>query len=515
MRAVQATYVPFAVLYLLGIWATWGSGSVLAASGDRLSGLGQWLCFGWIPAAACGLLGLAWGARRKDLAPWNARGVRAFALMFIITLPGAVWLVESGVHALHRDRVACNGRLQCSIERRREAVPAEVLVARAAEDPKPEPASDESPPVPGSTTQELREPRSVPRHSRPSESDSAGAGNPMFASAPEPSGADDRDASPLGTPMGSSAAGSPPSPANGSSGATGSPAPAASGSAHSQGKVGGGAPTGTPAGGPIGTSAGTPTSMATSVAQGIAPGPRLAAGNGAGAPAGPATRAPADAIEEAIPVASAAQPGSAATSAAAAADSPAPAVEHFDNGSKRRRGSTVLDAESGTWQKDGAWTEWARNGQKISEGRYARGKKTGLWREWHSNGNKKCEETFVAGQSQGPMERWHANGQLALHRDELSTADGHVLWIEEAYFKNGAQQSRHQLRDGVRQGPSQAWHPNRKSRETGAFARGSKDGVWLYWNERGEELGREIWVDGRLRGKPVQAPAHPAPAVSD
>lgn len=82
VRAVQFTHLPFVFVYLLGSWLMWGDGSLVSADGSQLSGLGRWLCAGWVPSSAFGLAGLLWNAHRGGLWPWTARGVRVFALAF-------------------------------------------------------------------------------------------------------------------------------------------------------------------------------------------------------------------------------------------------------------------------------------------------------------------------------------------------------------------------------------------------------------------------------------------------
>ena len=71
---------------------------------------------------------------------------------------------------------------------------------------------------------------------------------------------------------------------------------------------------------------------------------------------------------------------------------------------------------------------------------------------------------------------------------------------------------RRQVRDGVPHGPSESWHKSRKQGAVGAFAHGAKDGIWLYWDDAGRELGREIWLAGELRGRPVVSERVPPPA---
>ena len=48
-------------------------------------------------------------------------------------------------------------------------------------------------------------------------------------------------------------------------------------------------------------------------------------------------------------------------------------------------------------KKDGKWTLWHDNGQKIEEGIYKDGKQDGLWTYYHKNGNIYGKGNFLSG----------------------------------------------------------------------------------------------------------------------
>ena len=62
-------------------------------------------------------------------------------------------------------------------------------------------------------------------------------------------------------------------------------------------------------------------------------------------------------------------------------------------------------------ERDGLWTKWYENGQKVEEGTYKDGERDGLWTKWYENGQKVEEGTYKDGERDGLWTKWYENGQ--------------------------------------------------------------------------------------------------------
>lgn len=61
--------------------------------------------------------------------------------------------------------------------------------------------------------------------------------------------------------------------------------------------------------------------------------------------------------------------------------------------------------------KDGRFTLFWPNGEKMMEGEYQDGKQVGEWTNWYDNGQMSARDQYRDGVQQGPHVGWYANGQ--------------------------------------------------------------------------------------------------------
>jgi antitoxin component YwqK of YwqJK toxin-antitoxin module len=62
--------------------------------------------------------------------------------------------------------------------------------------------------------------------------------------------------------------------------------------------------------------------------------------------------------------------------------------------------------------QNGRRTFWYSNGQKRSEGEFARGVPTGVHREWYPNGQPKSEGSYLEGRPVGAWSYWLPDGTI-------------------------------------------------------------------------------------------------------
>jgi antitoxin component YwqK of YwqJK toxin-antitoxin module len=63
-------------------------------------------------------------------------------------------------------------------------------------------------------------------------------------------------------------------------------------------------------------------------------------------------------------------------------------------------------------KKEGLWTAWRANGQKIAEVHFKAGRKDGLLTMWWVNGEKRREEHYKAGRKDGMWTTWNEDGNV-------------------------------------------------------------------------------------------------------
>jgi len=82
-------------------------------------------------------------------------------------------------------------------------------------------------------------------------------------------------------------------------------------------------------------------------------------------------------------------------------------------------------------KKDGLWTYWYENGEKIFEGTYINGKENGLWHWWYNNGKKRLQGSFSNGEKTGEWLFFSTNDEPMSYNQEFSTkiysSDGRML----------------------------------------------------------------------------------------
>lgn len=122
----------------------------------------------------------------------------------------------------------------------------------------------------------------------------------------------------------------------------------------------------------------------------------------------------------------------------------------------------MRDGEYVDGEKEGPWVSYFANGNKMSEGVYCKGLKDGLWIQYWPNGVKKSEAVFSNGKYTG-------------------------LYV--CYYENGNKQW-----EGY-------YNPIR-----GNSADGTKEGVWLTYDQETGEVARIITYHRGSRAKPDMLP---------
>lgn len=205
-----------------------------------------------------------------------------------------------------------------------------------------------------------------------------------------------------------------------------------------------------------------------------------------------------------------------------------------DNGQKTSEGDYLVGARSGEWtewyasgqikqqgaygteklsdgseavdRRVGLWTEWHENGQPKSKGHWANGAEQGEWQEWYESGQKRFEGVRVDGRSVSGT-TWHPSGEIARTFAEEKDAQGKIITKTKTYYPNNKlKMSFGTMSDGKSHGAFEAWSAQGVKQVAGSFVEGEKNGVWTYWDPKGNELGKESWENGVLKSPAIAKP---------
>lgn len=81
-------------------------------------------------------------------------------------------------------------------------------------------------------------------------------------------------------------------------------------------------------------------------------------------------------------------------------------ITYHDNGAVETVGEMYKD------MKNGLWTVWDENGNRVNEGNFIYGKKDGMWRVWDENGTLRYEMHYRKGKRVHTWKVFDENGAL-------------------------------------------------------------------------------------------------------
>ena len=118
----------------------------------------------------------------------------------------------------------------------------------------------------------------------------------------------------------------------------------------------------------------------------------------------------------------------------------------------------------------------------MRDGDYINGMKHGLWISYYADGTKMSEGHYCNGQKDGPWTLYWPNCQK---KSEAMFANGKYVGLYTSYHENG----------------NRRWQ-GRYNGITGTSADGTKDGVWLDYEEDGETVKRRMTYKRGSKTKP-------------
>jgi antitoxin component YwqK of YwqJK toxin-antitoxin module len=155
---------------------------------------------------------------------------------------------------------------------------------------------------------------------------------------------------------------------------------------------------------------------------------------------------------------------------------------NWPNGNKKSEGIVIGDTKlaAGTSKeeqeknaasiiKDGKWTTWFENGSIRSEEFYKNGVMVGEWKFLHENGNTESLINFETGKAIHYTNKGTVSSEGAVAKGMISVGE----WT--GYYENGA-----------------------KNYKGSYNMEGQKDGVWTWWDEKGNVSAEQTFKNGVL-----------------
>lgn len=136
------------------------------------------------------------------------------------------------------------------------------------------------------------------------------------------------------------------------------------------------------------------------------------------------------------------------------------------------------------------------DGKLAATGKYINQKKDSTWQYFnHEDGTLASEDFYLNTLKSGEWKTYYPSGQVmevTTYRDDIRQGP----WIQ--YFSDGSVKAEGTYIDDVLDGQFTVRHLNGKVEISGQLVNGVKEGTWVYLNEIGELLIKEIYKNGDL-----------------
>ena len=134
-------------------------------------------------------------------------------------------------------------------------------------------------------------------------------------------------------------------------------------------------------------------------------------------------------------------------------------------------------------------------GQYASKGKLIKGNRDGKWTWWYTNGQKLEEENYKDGKKEGKSTYWYDNGNMMWeHFYKDDKRDGKwTSWFEDKHVKKYTEDN---YKNGKKNGKSTEWYLNGEIRREGNYKDDKADGKWIFWSEDGQTFTEATYKDG-------------------
>ena len=147
-------------------------------------------------------------------------------------------------------------------------------------------------------------------------------------------------------------------------------------------------------------------------------------------------------------------------------------------------------------EKDTIYKEYyPENEQVMHEGQINNNNLNGNWKTYYKNGQIKSSVNYEDGKINGDTYFWY-NSDPKVKRAEAKFEHDVMIDFYYEFYENGTQKSKIEYDDGLADGDAEFYYPNGKIKIEAEYKDNEKSGKWVYFNEKGEEIGKEKWKKG-------------------
>lgn len=149
----------------------------------------------------------------------------------------------------------------------------------------------------------------------------------------------------------------------------------------------------------------------------------------------------------------------------------------------------------------GAWEYHYPNGGVMLRGNYEMGKKSGIWEGYYDNGFHKFSGEYRDGLESGKWRTYDAKTRKVSAEGAFDRGKRTGVWIY--FYASGKVRESGRFEDGMETGVWTQYYESGKKRGEGVYETGAREGLWQWWREDGS-----LWREAHyIHGKEKQSDA--------
>jgi antitoxin component YwqK of YwqJK toxin-antitoxin module len=147
-------------------------------------------------------------------------------------------------------------------------------------------------------------------------------------------------------------------------------------------------------------------------------------------------------------------------------------------------------------ETDTMFREYYDDGTQLKfEGKIHNGALNENWRSYYESGNIKNSVNYTDGELNGEAYFYYDDAKNTV-KAEAIFEDDKITGTYYEFYENGAQKAEINYVKGLADKTAKFFYANGKLKIDANYKDGLKHGRWIYYDERGNEVGREKWKKG-------------------
>jgi antitoxin component YwqK of YwqJK toxin-antitoxin module len=158
--------------------------------------------------------------------------------------------------------------------------------------------------------------------------------------------------------------------------------------------------------------------------------------------------------------------------------------------------SFKINLDASFLENDTIYKEYYPDTEKLMfEGQINNGAITGIWKSYYKSGNIKNSVNYEDGKVSGEAYYWY-DSKLKVKRAAATFEDDLMTGFYYEFYENGTQKAKIEYDEGKAEGDAEFFYPNGKLKIEAEYKDNEKHGKWVYFDEKGEKIGKEKWKKG-------------------